>query len=63
MVAHVAAERDRETRIEKVVAVVATVLVVAVSLFTFGTGLVEGILMYAVAGAVVFFLARKTFTS
>jgi hypothetical protein len=61
--AHVAAERDRETRIEKVVAVVATVLVVTVSFFTLGFGLIEGIFVYAVAGVFVFFLARKTFTS
>ncbi len=61
MAAHVAAERERETRIEKVVAVVGSALVLAVSIFTLGFGLVEGVLVYAGAGALVFFLARKTF--
>jgi hypothetical protein len=59
--AHVVAERDRETRIEKVVAIVATVLVFGISVFTVGFGLIEGIAVYAGAGALVFYLARKTF--
>jgi len=59
--AHVVAERDRETRIEKVVAVVATALVLGMSVFTVGSGLIEGIAVYAGAGALVFYLARKTF--
>ena len=59
--AHVVAKRDRETRIEKVVAVIATVLVLLASFLTFGVGLLEGVLVYAGAGAVVFYLARKTF--
>lgn len=53
--------RDREERIERVVAVVGTALVLGVSLMTAGLGLVEGILAYAVAGAVMFYAARKTF--
>jgi hypothetical protein len=61
--AHVTAERERETRIEKVVAVIATALVLLVSAFTMGLGLLEGVLMYAGAGALVWFFARKTFWS
>jgi hypothetical protein len=59
--AHVQAVRDREERIERVVAVVGTVLVVAVLGLSAGLGLVEGVLAYAGAGAVMFYLARKTF--
>jgi len=58
---HVQAARDRETRIERVIAVIGTVLVVAVLAFTAGVGLIEGALAYAGAGAVMFYLARKTF--
>ena len=58
---HVEEARAREERIERVVAVVSTVLVLGVSGFTLGLGLVEGILAYAGVGAVIFFLARKTF--
>jgi hypothetical protein len=58
---HVAATRDREERIEKIVAVIGTILVVLVFLLTSGLGLVEGMVMYAVAGAVMFYLAKKTF--
>ena len=43
------------------VAVLGTVLVVAVLGLTAGVGLVEGALAYAGAGAVMFYLARKTF--
>jgi hypothetical protein len=57
----VQAVRDREERIERVVAVVGTVLVVAVLGLSAGLGLVEGVLAYAGAGAVMFYLARKTF--
>jgi hypothetical protein len=58
---HVQAVRDREERIERVVAVVGTALVVAVLGMTAGLGLVEGVLAYAGAGAIMFYLARKTF--
>jgi hypothetical protein len=57
----VQAVRDREERIERVVAIVGTALVVVVLGFTAGLGLVEGVLAYAGAGAVMFYLARKTF--
>jgi len=58
---HVEVARAREERIERVVAVIGTGLVLAVSLLTAGLGLVEGIAAYAGAGAVMFFLAKKTF--
>lgn len=59
--AHVTAAHDREERIEKAVAVIGTALVILVSLLTSGLGLVEGIMMYAAAGAAMFYLAKKTF--
>lgn len=58
---HVQATRDREERIERVVAIVGTLLVVGVLAFTSGIGLVEGVLAYGAAGTVMFYLARKTF--
>lgn len=58
---HVQAARDREERIERVVAVVGTAAVVAVFAMTAGLGLIEGIAAYAGAGALMFWLARKTF--
>ena len=61
--AHVDAVREREERIEKVVAIVGTALVIFVSLLTSGLGLIEGIVMYAAAGAAMFYLAKKTFKS
>ena len=56
-------ERDRETRIEQVVAVVSTILVVTVMVLGGGLGIFEGILMYAAAGALVWYLAKGTFWS
>lgn len=58
---HVQEARAREERIERVVAVVGTGLVLLVFTLTAGLGLVEGVLAYAGAGAVVFFLAKRTF--
>jgi N-acetylglucosamine kinase-like BadF-type ATPase len=58
---HVQAARDREERIERVVAVVGTLLVVLVFALTFGLGALEGIVAYAGAGAIMFYLARKSF--
>jgi hypothetical protein len=58
---HVARVRARERRIEQAVAIVATAMVLALFLFTRGASLVEGIAVYAAVGAVVFFLARRTF--
>ena len=58
---HVQQARERETRIEQVVAVISTVLVIGVSLFVGGCTVVEGVIAYALAGAVMWFLAKKTF--
>ena len=58
---HVQDTRAREERVERVVAVVGTALVLLVSSITAGLGLLEGVLAYAVVGALVFFLAKKTF--
>jgi len=58
---HVQEQRDRETRIEQVVAVISTVLVLGVSLFVGGCTVVEGVFAYAIAGAVMWILAKKTF--
>lgn len=53
--------RAREERVERVVAVIGTALVLLVFVLTAGLGLLEGVLAYAGVGAVVFYLARKTF--
>jgi hypothetical protein len=58
---HVQEVRSREERIERVVAVVGTGLVLGVFTMTAGLGLVEGVLAYAGAGAAMFYLAKKTF--
>lgn len=58
---HVREERDREETIEKVVAIVSTVLVLALSLFAGGCSVVEGVLVYAVAGFAVWYWGRGTF--
>ena len=58
---HVARVRAREKRIEQVVAVVATVLVVGLVVVTSGATLLEGIAAYAIVGAVMYYLARRTF--
>jgi hypothetical protein len=59
--AHVAQERDRETRVERIVAVISTILVIGVSLFVGGCNVIEGVLAYAVAGAVMWVVAKRTF--
>jgi hypothetical protein len=58
---HVHEARAREERIERVVAVVGSGLVLLVFALTAGLGLIEGVLAYAAAGAAVFFLAKRTF--
>jgi len=58
---HVEAVRAREEQRERIVAILATVLVVLVFALTAGLGLVEGVLAYAAAGAGSFWLAKKTF--
>jgi len=59
--AHVTEERERETRIDQIVAVISTILVLGLSLFVGGCNLIEGVLVYAAAGAVVWVLAKRTF--
>jgi hypothetical protein len=61
---HVARVRARERRIEQVVAIIASLLVVALFLATTGisVGLFEGVAVYATVGAAMFYLARKTFS-
>jgi len=58
---HVLRQRHREKRIEQVVAVVSTILVLGVSLFVGGCTIVEGVLAYAVAGAAMWWFAKRTF--
>jgi predicted RNA-binding Zn-ribbon protein involved in translation (DUF1610 family) len=58
---HVARARAREKRIEQVVAVIGTALVLGVMLATGGATLLEGIAAYAIVGAVMYYLARRTF--
>jgi hypothetical protein len=58
---HVAKVRARERRIEQVVAIVATALMLGVFVTTAGLDLIEGVVVYAVVGATIFFLARRTF--
>jgi hypothetical protein len=53
--------REREARIERVVAVVSTLLVLGVSLFAGGCTVVEGVVAYAIAGAAMWILAKRTF--
>jgi predicted amidophosphoribosyltransferase len=58
---HVAKMRARERRIEQVVAIVGTAAMVAVFLVTSGASLLEGIAAYAVVGATMYWVARRTF--
>ena len=58
---HVARMRARERRIEQVVAVIGTALMLGVFLATSGASLLEGIGAYAVVGATMYWLARRTF--
>ena len=58
---HVTQERERETRIDQVVAVISTILVLGVSLFAGGCTIVEGVIAYVVAGAVMWMVAKRTF--
>jgi len=58
---HVAKMRARERRIEQVVAVIATALVIGLFLVTSGATLLEGVAAYAAVGATMYWLARRTF--
>jgi len=60
---HVARSRLREKRIEQVVAILATVLVLALFLWAGGFGLVEGILVYVMGGVAVWLWGQRTFWS
>jgi hypothetical protein len=53
--------RAREHRIEQVVAIIGTLLMLGVMLVTSGVNLFEGIAAYAIVGAVMYYLARRTF--
>jgi len=58
---HVQEHRSRETRIDQIVAVISTILVVGVSLLVGGCTVFEGVIAYVVAGAVMWVVAKKTF--
>jgi hypothetical protein len=58
---HVARVRAREHRIEQVVAIIGSALVLALFLVTSGATLIEGVATYAAVGAIVYYLARRTF--
>jgi len=58
---HVARVRSREKRIEQIVAVAGTILVVGVAVVSSGATILEGIAAYAIVGAVLYYLARRTF--
>ena len=58
---HVQAARDREHRIEQVVAIVSTFLVLLIFIMTSGIGLLEGVAAYALGGALVWILAKRLF--
>jgi len=60
---HVVGARAREKHIEQVIAVVATVLVLALFLWAGDFGLFEGIAVYAVAGVGVWYWGKGTFWS
>jgi hypothetical protein len=61
---HVARVRARERRIEQVVAIIGSLMVLALFLATTGVtlGLFEGAAVYAAVGALMFFIARRTFS-
>jgi uncharacterized paraquat-inducible protein A len=58
---HVQDERAREDRIERVTAVIGTVLVLLLFAWTAPAGLLMGVLAYGGAGAAMFYVAKKTF--
>ena len=58
---HVARARAGEKRIEQVVAVIATALVLGLLVVTSGVTLLEGVAAYAIVGGVMYYLARRTF--
>jgi hypothetical protein len=60
---HVARERLRQKRTEHVVAIFATAAVLALFLWAGGVGLIEGVLVYAVAGLGIWYWGKGTFWS
>ncbi len=58
---HVQEEREKESRVDRVVAVVSTVLVLATFLAIGGVQVFEGIAAYALVGAAVWWFAKRTF--
>jgi hypothetical protein len=58
---HVHEEREKETHIDRVVAVVSTVLVLGLFAAIGGLKAIEGIAVYAVAGGLIWWFARRTF--
>lgn len=58
---HVLRERAREKRIEQVVAIISTILVIGLSLFVGGCTVIEGAIAYALAGAAMWIFAKRTF--
>lgn len=55
--------RTREKRIEQVVAIFATLAVLALFLWAGGLGLLEGVAVYAVVGLAVWYWGQGTFWS
>ncbi len=60
---HVARARRREKRVEQVVAILATLAVLALFLWAGGVGLLEGAVIYALAGVGVWYWGKGTFWS
>ena len=60
---HVVRARAREKRIEQVIAVIATILVLALFLWAGDFSLFEGIAVYVVVGAAVWYWGKGTFWS
>ena len=58
---HVQEEREKETHVDRVVAVVSTVLVLVTFLAIGGVQVFEGIAAYALVGAAVWWFAKRTF--
>lgn len=58
---HVQEEREKETRVDQVIAVVSTILVLALFAFAGGFQAFEGVAAYAIAGAAIWWVAKRTF--
>ena len=60
---HVAKARLREKRVEQIVAILGTFAMLGVFLWGGGAGLVEGVVIYALAGLGVWYWSKGTFWS